>query len=302
MNFVGVDWGTTSLRAYLLDETGRVLEQREGSDGIANCRGRYDETLLRYIGSWLDSGVRHVVLSGMITSRHGWVETPYLLVPAGGKAVTEALVHRRMSDGLDLWFAPGLRLEQDHRTVDVMRGEETQVLGCLADGAPNPELIILPGSHSKWIFIESGEIAWFSTFVTGELFSAVAQHTILGTTLLHNPCSDAALLEGVELGFSTDQALGGLLHKLFTLRVRGLFDPSGGVSPDLLTGLILGAEIREAATRVQMPLPQATVIGHPALARQYCAALRAAGLKAVTGPDDAAAVGLHQLIKAKGLV
>lgn len=301
MTFVGVDWGTTSLRAYLLDEGGRILAQRQGSDGIKNCRGEYHETLLRYIQPWLGTDVRHVVLSGMITSRHGWVETPYLLAPASGKAMAESLVHRHTADGLDLWFAPGLRLEHDHNTIDVMRGEETQVLGCLTAGAPDVQLVILPGSHSKWILVESGEISWFSTFLTGELFAAVAKHTIVGATLLPEAPSEVALLEGVQLGLSDDQALGGLLHKLFSLRVLGLFDPRGGVPRDLLTGLVLGTEIREALAQVNVPLPVATVIGHPALAEQYVTALRAAGLQAVTGPDDAAAVGLHQLVKAKGL-
>jgi len=295
MRLVGVDWGTSSLRAYLIEEDGQVLEQSSGPDGIANCGGDYEQTLLRHIGPWVaQSGITNIVMSGMITSKHGWVETPYLPVPVDQQALVDALVHRRTTQGLDLWFAPGIRFDRDQRTVDVIRGEETQVLARLAS-VPDEELVVLPGSHSKWILIQGGEITWFSTFLTGELFAAVAGHTLLRTTLVTGAPSQAALCEGAALGWSED--LGGLLHKLFTLRVRGLFEPDGGVSRDLLSGLVLGTEIREATAQLALPLPPVTVIGNQALAQQYLLALQVAGIEGRIGSESAAAEGLHQLFK-----
>lgn len=296
--FVGVDWGTSSLRAYLIDKNGQIVEQTGGAHGIANCNGDFEETLMRYVGQWVrDWGIRDIVMSGMITSKHGWVETPYLPIPVSRQTLVDALAHRQTAEGLDLWFAPGLRLDQDSQTVDVIRGEETQVLACMADG-PEQQLIVLPGSHSKWILVRGGQIAWFSTFLTGELFAAIAEHTLLRTTLLQSP-SEAQLREGIALGWSDSRLLGGLLHKLFTLRVRGLFAPEGGVSRDLLTGLVLGTEIKEATAQLGSPLPPVTVIGRTELARHYILALEVAGIEGRLGPENAAAEGLHQLFSSR---
>ncbi|EYT56597.1 2-dehydro-3-deoxygalactonokinase [Leucobacter sp. UCD-THU] len=294
MSFVGVDWGTSSLRAYLIDDTGAILDQRSGRDGISKTSGQWEQTLLRYIGDWVDTGVHDVVLSGMITSRQGWVETPYVSLPADAMRIAEEMVHRRVA-GLDLWFAPGLAFERDASTVDVIRGEETQILGQLAEDSSGTSLIILPGSHSKWVLIDGGTVTWFSTFLTGELFNAIAEHTLLRTTL-SDKSSKKAFVEGVTLGSASETGEGGILHKLFSLRVRALDNPNGAVSKDLLAGLILGTEIREATQQLAR-LPSAYVIGNSVLARQYITAMETSGLAVELGNEDAAAAGLFKLFQ-----
>ncbi len=294
VTFIGVDWGTSSLRAYLLDDAGTLLDQRSGRDGISKSPGEWKQTLLRYIGPWVEAGAREVVLSGMITSRQGWVETPYATLPADAARIAEGMIHRTEA-GLDLWFAPGLALVDDGRTLDVIRGEETQILGHVSDHDAGAKLIILPGSHSKWALVDGGTVTWFSTFLTGELFNAIAEHTLLRATLTDEPSAEA-FGQGVALGSSQKPGDGGLLHKLFSLRVRALAEPGGVVSRDLLAGLIFGTEIQEAIQQLAT-LPPALVIGNSALARQYLAALRIIGVEAHMGDEDAAAAGLFKLFQ-----
>lgn len=294
MTFIGVDWGTSSLRAYLIDESGSVLDHRSGRDGISKTPGNWEQTLRRYIGEWVEAGTREVILSGMITSRQGWVETPYVTVPADATRVADAMVHKHVGE-LDLWFAPGLNLTREGHTLDVIRGEETQILGEVGGRADGIKLVILPGSHSKWVLVEDGIVTWFSTFLTGELFNAIAEHTLLRTTLSDEP-SAQAFAEGVTLGSASEEGVGGLLHKLFSLRVRALDAPGGVVSNDLLAGVILGTEIQEATGQLTAS-PPVHVIGTSTLARRYVAALQSKGFAVTIGDENAAATGLFALFQ-----
>src|SRR5262249_54043851 len=150
------------------------------------------------IGGWIAShGVVPIILSGMIGSRQGWREAPYARCPAGADDLVEALV-RFEHDGLALALVPGLSAENTGMP-DVMRGEETQIFGALALSGRDDGLFLLPGTHSKWANVSARRIMSFRTFMTGEVFGALKDHTILGR-LMHGDEDPAGFARGVGEG------------------------------------------------------------------------------------------------------
>jgi 2-dehydro-3-deoxygalactonokinase len=235
-----------------------------------------------------------VVLSGMITSRQGWHELPYLPCPAGADDLARA-VHTTRAPGLGpLHFVTGLSSLGPDGTPDVMRGEETQIIG-QDDLAPG-EAVVLPGTHSKWVVVEDGRIIRFRTYLTGELFAVLARHSILGRLMADGPEDEEALLRGVEVALAGP----GLLGRLFSARALPLV---GGLAEtavrDYLSGLLIGTEIAEGLVAER---PDAVVvIGSDQLARRYAAALDRAGLRHRPGRPDAAALGQWRIAEAAGI-
>ncbi|MBM3546785.1 MAG: 2-dehydro-3-deoxygalactonokinase [Alphaproteobacteria bacterium] len=285
---IGVDWGTTSFRAYLMDERGRVLDRREAADGILSVED-FDACFENHCGLWVDSYPRApILLSGMIGSRQGWVEVPYCPCPAGAEEIAARLTRHATSRGRQIAFVPGLSWRSTSGADDVMRGEETQIIGVSGAGR---QVMVLPGSHSKWVEVVDGRILRFATFLTGEFFAAMSKHTILGRLMT----GDAHDARAFEAGIAASAEAGGLLHHLFRVRTGGLFSrwPAESLS-SLLSGIAIGHEIRGArdffggAERV-------LVVGGATLAARYAEALAVLGLSTETGPPDAAARGLARL-------
>src|SRR3954468_15819608 len=177
---IGLDWGTTSCRAYLIGADGEVLDRQPDGPGILKIEdGHFGPWLDSMIGGWIAThGPAPVILSGMIGSRQGWKEAPYATCPAGADDIVRALARIEWSE-LSIALVPGLSTENDGMP-DVMRGEETQIFGALALSGKSDGLFLLPGTHSKWAHVQDGRIASFRTFVTGEVFGALKEHTILG--------------------------------------------------------------------------------------------------------------------------
>ncbi|MCF5442653.1 2-dehydro-3-deoxygalactonokinase, partial [Pseudomonas syringae] len=195
---IALDWGTTSLRAYRLGEHGQVLEQRALSAGIMQlpttprliagqfCSDGFELAFDQACGDWLDAQPDlQVIACGMVGSAQGWREAAYRETPASVNELSAALQTVRSVRGVTVHIIPGVL--QRSTLPNVMRGEETQVLGVLAgleDGqGSQPLLIGLPGSHSKWVQVERGRIVHFDTFMTGEVYAALCAHTILGRTM-----------------------------------------------------------------------------------------------------------------------
>ncbi|MBB3832586.1 2-dehydro-3-deoxygalactonokinase [Xanthomonas arboricola] len=291
---IAVDWGTSSLRAYLLDATGAVLEQRRGSDGILACQGRFAEVLTRLIAGWDGP----LLLSGMIGSRNGWVEQPYLPCPAGTAALAQAM--RSEDDllpGRTLWFVPGVSTGEYDGVPDVMRGEETQLVGLIAALGDGEHVACLPGTHSKWARIANGQLTGFATVMTGELYAVLRQHSILGKLMDddHAELDAATFLQGVDR--SADA--GGLSHHLFGTRTLGLFERlSSAALPSYLSGLLIGHELREHRGDHAI----VHLVGSPALAQRYALALQHLGVQSQLHPEDLAAAGLFALARQRGLV
>lgn len=291
--FIALDWGTTSFRAYLVDHDAHVLESRSGADGILSVKdGGFAVVLERHIGDW-DKALP-VLAAGMITSKQGWIEVPYCACPAGLIEIAAALRRHRTQSGRDIAFVPGLSVRAAHDAPDVMRGEETQILGAATDG-----VFVLPGTHSKWVHVRDGRIANFTTFMTGEVFAALRQHTILGRLMTAEEHDRDSFERGVRLGLARPDLL---LHSLFSVRTLGLFDEIGGAHlASYLSGLLLGCEIAAARTEPSGDGPL-TILGSEALTARYGEALALAGLEAKSGPPDITVNGLARIGKAAGII
>lgn len=289
-HLIALDWGTSSFRARKVDGRGNVIEMRRTADGILSVKGgAFEEMLRANIGDWLDPSVP-CLASGMITSKQGWIETPYVPCPASHAALIAKIVRHRLSDGVEIAFVPGVR--QEGGIYDVMRGEETQILGVMDEG-----LAVHPGTHAKWARVRDGAIVDFSTFMTGELFSVLLDYSILGR-LAEGRSDDAqAFNRGVEAGARAAED-GALTHEIFGARSLALADelaPSAVGS--YLSGLLIGCEIAGAPKTLAADNETPIVFGGLALVEQYLNAFAALGRKAERGPDDATIKGLVKIAR-----
>lgn len=286
---IGVDWGTSSFRAFRLGAAGQVLARRDAPMGILHVPpGGFAAALGEAVGDWLADGERHVLLSGMVGSRQGWVEAPYLPCPAGPAEIAAALVDVPF-EAARVKLVPGLSDADQTDTPEVMRGEETQIVGVLdrlhSDEPGGEGIACLPGSHSKWARIRDGRILAYRTYLSGEAFAALRGGTILGRMMADAP-HDA---DGFARGLARAGEPGHLLHHLFGVRTLGLTGRlADSASASYLSGLLIGHEVRAA-------LPADAVvhlIGAPALCALYAEAIVTFGGTAVIMDADAAARGL----------
>jgi 2-dehydro-3-deoxygalactonokinase len=294
---IGLDWGTTSSRAYLIGDD-RVLARKLDGPGILRVEsGEFGAALDALIGPWIAAhGDLPIVLSGMIGSRQGWKEAPYARCPATVGDIVSAMAQID-HEGRALALVPGLSTENEGMP-DVMRGEEAQILGALALTGQEGGLFLLPGTHSKWAEVRGDRIVSFRTFMTGEVFAALKDHTILGRMMREGPHDAAAFARGVNEAASLDSA-GALLNRIFATRTYRLFDKLADTAlGDYLSGLLVGAEIAEATKGNRTAV---TIIASPALAERYTEALRLLGHDSVLAPEDCVAAGHRRLAQAAGL-
>jgi len=289
---LAIDWGTSSARAYGIDREGRIRHTRSAPLGVQRVLdGEFSHALDALCGGHVPDGVP-IIACGMIGSRQGWVEAPYCECPADFSAVAASLTP---VPGTALAIVPGLICRDDDGIADVMRGEETQILGASAQGTPTRQVILLPGTHSKWAIVGPEGIEAFSTFMTGELYAVLVEHSILGR-LATTGSDDDALARGVRHGL---RAGGALSHDLFSARTLALTDQlASSAVGDYLSGVLLGAEIAAARhwlERMRLAATRLTVIGAQPLAQKYRAALAIAGIDADIGAEDAAARGLWRI-------
>jgi 2-dehydro-3-deoxygalactonokinase len=283
---IGIDWGTTSFRAFRVGRDGSIRDRRAAPKGILNVPdGRFGDTLREEIGPWLAAGEDRVILSGMIGSRQGWIEAPYLPCPAGPSELAGALVDIGF-DWARVKLVPGLSGTDGSGVAEVMRGEETQVLGVpalLRDGG----IACLPGTHSKWVRVIGGRIVSFTTHMTGEVFAALRGHTILARMMRDGPSDGASFDAGVAR--SADP--GGLLHHVFGVRALALADRlAESEAPAYLSGILVGHEVRAALAEAGGAVVQ--VIGTPELTGLYARTIAACGGYAERHDGEAAARGL----------
>lgn len=292
--FIGLDWGTTTLRAYLAAEDGGVVEARQSPEGILAAAGRFEEVFAKGIEGWPED--LPVIASGMIGSRQGWIEAPYCACPAGLVEIAGKLVSLTTAPGRNIVFVPGLSCHDANGVPDVIRGEETQVLGALArqDG-----IYLLPGTHSKWLAVKNRRIDRFATYMTGEVYAVLKGNTILGRLMSGDGDDAEAFIAGVKRGTAAPELL---LHAIFGTRTLGLFGMLEATAlPSYLSGLLIGCEIA-AATRDLKSKESVTILASPALAGRYARACALCDVKATIGPENAAVVGLARIAQAAGLL
>ena len=286
---VALDWGSTSLRAYLLGEAGTILDRRAEPWGILQLSaGAFRAAFDRITAGWSSvTGPLPAIASGMIGSAQGWVEAPYVDLPAGAAQLAKQLVP---VSGVALRIVPGLA--QRGASPDVMRGEETQIVGALATRPDLDDgLIILPGTHSKWVRLAEGRVREFSTYMTGELFAVLRAHSILGRLAPAEPRDPAIVGAAFARGVSAAQrSAGGLGPILFSTRASVLVGALAGESSlEYLSGLLIGDELRAGLARSGRP---AALIGDPTLCARYVAALEQFGIEGMPVLADSAPAGL----------
>jgi 2-dehydro-3-deoxygalactonokinase len=301
---IAVDWGTTSARAYRLDARGRILDGHSAPLGVQNVEpGKFAQALTALLGGEIPEDVP-MIASGMIGSRQGWIEAPYRDCPADLDAIAAALTP---VPGTRLSIVPGLVCRDADGVPDVMRGEETQIVGALDDetwAQPVRRVVVLPGTHSKWALVESRRVEAFATFMTGELYAVLREHSILGRLAVAGGRGDDAALErGVRVSLRDAAALP---HDLFSARTLAL---TGALAPeavaDYLSGLLLGAEVaagRRWRERHAVTGGSVILVGEAGLCERYRRALALAGIEVTMGPPDAAARGLWRIARHSGMV
>lgn len=295
MSWIAVDWGTSNLRAWAIGPDGGVLAQASSDQGMARLAqaDAFEPALLDLIGGWLPVGrTTLVVACGMVGARQGWIEAPYAAAPC--KPVARFVSPAARDPRLDVRILAGIK--QTEPFADVMRGEETQIAGVLGERPTFAGVVCLPGTHSKWARVGSGEVQRFQTFMTGELFELLSTRSVLRHGLDAAGWDQNAFLEAVAAAAAEPQAL---LGRLFSIRAESLVaDLAPAAAKARLSGLLIGAEL--AAARSYWSDESVIIVGE---GRQ--AGLYAEGLKALGRPAqrlDATAVTLAGLAAARTLI
>lgn len=281
--FIAVDWGTTRLRATLVGPAGEILGRAASDSGVQSVApGGYAAALETACGPWLAAHPEApVIMAGMVGSRNGWVEVPYVPPPCG-VADLAARLHPVPGSVRPIHIVPGVDCRSGDGGYDVMRGEETQALGTgVRDG-----LVCLPGTHSKWVAMASGRITCFVTFATGELYAAL-QNSFVGR-LAAEPDDSAA---GAEVARVVAAMPGGLTRQVFQARTQVL---GGGLSGQgvrpFLSGLLIEAEVAGVRDLFGSPGSVTLVAAEPQLSL-YRAVLERHGFAVTAMPTEDATLG-----------
>jgi 2-dehydro-3-deoxygalactonokinase len=289
---IAINWGTSNFRAYKLDSAGNVEAERSSGCGAVQVpQGGFLDALMAEVGDWIRDGETKVLMSGMVGARNGWKEAPYVAVPATFGQVVAGVIRLEVKS-LDARIVPGLIGADDGGVPEVMRGEETEIFGLKSEGReselPRDTQLCLPGTHAKWVRIKSGKIAAFSTSMTGDLYKAIREGTILRTCTQQEPTDGDAFLRGV----ARSKQEGELAHHLFgvrTLVLTGKMQESSASS--YLSGLLIGHEVKaraQAGERVHL-------IGDSTLCSLYATALHEFDVSSSVEPAGAALRGLVRI-------
>lgn len=287
-DWIAADWGTSQLRVWAMAD-GADLAQAHSDQGMSRLSpAEFEAALLDLIDPWLGTEQTPVVACGMLGARQGWVEAPYTAVPCAPLPATPMRAQtadRRIA----VWVVPGLK---QLSPPDVMRGEETQIAGFLALNPKFDGVLCLPGTHTKWAQVSAGEVVSFQSFMTGELFASLTEHSVLRQSIAPCGWDDAAFAEALDDALSRPDRLAA---RLFTLRADALLnDTDGEVARARLSGLLIGAEL--AASKPYWLGQPVAVIGAAAIATPYVTALSRQGNAPVQA--DAAAMTRAGLIAA----
>lgn len=272
---VAVDWGTSSFRLWVMSRDGTVLAEHRSHEGMSEVAERGFETVLEsHLQALSVPATIPVVICGMAGSRQGWLEAGYIDTPADVTSIGQKATIVPDA-GRSIIIIPGLAVRSESEP-DVMRGEETQLLGAYLE-MPGGERYCMPGTHSKWVSMDSARVTGFETFMTGELFSVLSSKTILvHSTGDHGAvdANDPAFLTGVRDGWARPEKT---THQLFSIRAgQLLYDHAIGENRARLSGLLIGVEFAGAGVRGD---EQIGLVASGTLQRLYHAALVTCGVK-----------------------
>jgi 2-dehydro-3-deoxygalactonokinase len=271
--WVAVDWGTTNVRAWGIGPSGHVVFSEEADRGMARIsRADYPAVLAELLAAH-GAAPRDFLVCGMAGARQGWKEAPYVDTPAD--------LSRLIADAVAIPDFPARILPGicQRSPEDVMRGEETQLLGLLALKKDYSGAVVMPGTHSKWVRLEAGRVMEFATAMTGELYEVLGEHSVLRHSLggdRTGPATEDGVAAGLEAGLASPSRVTSLL---FRTRAASLLSGRGADwCAGYLSGLLVGAEIgsrRDWLTASAVPL-----VGSLRLGRLYAAGFKRIGASA----------------------
>lgn len=270
--WIAVDWGTSNARFWAIGADGSVLGERTSDKGMGQLAPSEFETVLRDLaGDWLSSASR-VVACGMVGSRQGWVEAPYQTTPCAVCPSTMVIAPTTGS-GLTVHIIPGIRQTDP---ADVMRGEETQIAGFLAQNPGWDGVVCLPGTHTKWVHISANEVISFQTFMTGEIFALLAGQSVLRHSIADSGWDADAFADAMSHTLARPESVAA---RLFSLRAAQLVHSTDTVTLRArLSGLLIGAEL--AAAKPYWLGQKVALIGADAVSAPYITGLASLGVDA----------------------
>ena len=295
---IGVDWGTSNFRAWLMDAAAQPIDSVTSHEGLLKVPRRdFSAALNRACGSWLDRWpALPILMCGMVGSRQGCREAAYLKGDAGAGDLAGATLAITPSPW-DVRIVPGVQSVSYDGSQDVMRGEETQIIGAVAMGAPKDGLVCMPGTHSKWVELRDGRIISITTFLTGELFALLRGNSILtGLIEAEGEVASDVGARAFQLGLRMGQDGGALAHKLFSIRARALTGTGSGATAEMLSGLLIGSEI--ATLHPELADKEIVLIASEGISDRYRTALQQRGIEALSvNGDEACRAGLSAIAR-----
>lgn len=302
LSWIAVDWGTSNLRVWAMGEDARILAAVESPLGMNAIAGdpklSFETVLIGLINDWLDGSASpvSVVICGMAGAKQGWIEAPYCDVPCKPGDLAKGAAKPDVRDPrISVSILPGLCQRGD---ADVMRGEETQLVGFMAQNPDFAGWVCLPGTHSKWAHVSDGTITAFRTYMSGEVFALLSQNSILRHSV-NDDWDDGAFANAVRTAKAQP---GGFLHNLFTVRAGALVAQGGALVPpgaSVLSGTVIGSEIADVLGLLEAG-EDIALIGAGKLASLYQAALAVHNHSAT--PQDGTAITLAGLARAYKVV
>lgn len=238
-----IDWGTSSFRLWLLADDGAVLGERRSGEGMTTAAHTgFAAVLQAHLDALSAPHSLPVIACGMVGARQGWIEAGYIDTPASISSIlTGAVIVPGQSR--DIRILPGLA-QRSQAVPDVIRGEETQLLGAIPQDASGERIVCMPGTHSKWVRVANGSVTGFSTFMTGELFDVITKHSILMHAVAgagDQPADSAAFETAVKAAFAKPALATNLL---FTARAGQLLNGlTAAGAQAIVSGTLIGAEI-----------------------------------------------------------
>jgi 2-dehydro-3-deoxygalactonokinase len=238
--YVAVDWGTSSFRLWLMNAAGDVLAESRSDQGMmAAAKIGFPAVLQSHLDAAGAADHLPVVICGMAGARQGWVEAGYIDTPADLASILQRAVPVP-GQSRDIRILPGIA-QRDPKAPDVMRGEETQLLGAL--DAAGEALVCMPGTHSKWASVRGGTVERFATFMTGELFGAISRETILSLAVADadEAVDTEAFKAAVTAAFETPALAANLLFQVRSGQL--LFGGSPASARERISGTLIGLEL-----------------------------------------------------------
>ncbi len=271
-NWIAVDWGTTNLRIWHCDQADNVLDETKVKMGMGSlCASEYEGVLISLINHHLPNEViTDVLVCGMAGARQGWQDAGYLTAPCSTPLLDQAAKVNTSDPRIMVYILPGIKQPDP---ADVMRGEETQIAGFLKQTPDYNGLICLPGTHSKWVYVQNGQVVEFQTFMTGEIYDLLSHSSVLKHSVSSEGFSQSEFVDAVRSAFETPSDAA---SQLFRLRAQHLVhDTDTKVLHSRLSGILIGQEIA-AMGRQWSHLP-ITLIGEETLCSLYKSALEVVG-------------------------